>query len=344
MGVVSSVGLLAPTGPIDHAARMAALLDRMEPIVRRRFLRLIAESRTLATLEDIAELLEFGFVDEAITTLTQDIGPSLSTAIEQVYVASGLSTAEVLRSQVDTLFDFNMANQRAVDDLAITRLRLVREFGVQQRLATQVFLQDAFARGLAPIEQARILKDSIGLTEYQARIIENYRQNLENRSTRALTRELRDRRFDPTVQRAIDTDVPLRQAQIDRMVQRYRERWIRFRAQTIAETESVRAASAADNELWRQAIEDGVLPAEALINTWRTTLRANRRPSHVFMEGQVRIFGEPFRSGAGNLLRYPGDINAPASDTIRCRCVVARSIDQSVMAGRTTFLPTRRAA
>ena len=331
--------VIAPSSPIDHAARMIALLDGMEARVRRRFLRLVRDGSALADLEAIAALIEVGAIEEATLLLAGDIGSSLSTAIEQAYVAAGLSSAEVLRSQVDTLFDFNQANARAVNDLQLTRLRLVREFNVEQVRATNVFLQDAFRRGLAPIEQARALKDSIGLTQYQARIIQNYRGNLERRSIRALQRELRDRRFDSVVQRAIDTDIPLTTAQIDRMVKRYRERWLAFRAQTIAETETLRAASAADEELWRQAIEEGVLPAEALINTWRTSLRATRRPSHIFMEGQVRPFGVAFRSGDGNNLRYPSDPSAPASDTIRCQCVVAREIDQEVMAGRAGFQP-----
>lgn len=329
--------VVAPSGPLDHANRFVALLDRAEPRVRRRFLRLVKDSTELQSLEAMAELMEAGRVTEALA-IADDIGPGLATTLDQVYLAAGLSSAEVLRSQVDTLFDFNMANQRAVTHLQQTRLRLVREFSQEQRRATQVFLQDAFERGLAPVEQARALKQSIGLTEDQAKIVQNYRRNLEQRSKRALRRELRDRRFDPTVARAIRTDTPLSTAQIDRMVDRYGERWVAFRAQTIAETESLRAASAADEELWRQAINDGVVPEAALVNTWRTTKRKNVRDSHRAMEGQVRAFGMPFLSGDGNALRYPGDPLAPGGDTIRCKCVVERTLDKAKMAD---FTPRR---
>lgn len=322
--------VIAPSQALDHANRFVALLERAEPRVRRRFLRLVKDSTELQSLEALAGLLESGQVTEALA-IADDIGPGLASTLDQVYLASGLNSAEVLRSQVDTLLDFNLANQRAVNSLQRTRLRLVREFTLDQRRASQVFLQDAFERGLAPIEQARTLKKSIGLTEKQAQIVTNYRRNLQNRDPRALARKLRDRRFDSTVQRAINTNTPLSTEQIDRMVDRYQERWVQFRAQTITKTESLRAASEADEELWQQAIDDGVIPADALVNAWRTSLRANRRDSHIAMEGQKRPFGQPFLSGAGNALRFPGDPLAPASDTVNCNCVVARNLNQATV-------------
>jgi hypothetical protein len=207
-----------------------------------------------------------------------------------------------------------------------TRLRLVREFTEHQRRSTQLFLEDAFRRGLAPIEQARELKRSIGLTQHQAQSVVNFRRQLERRSPAALQRQLRDRRYDSTLTRAIREDRPLTAAQIERQVDRYRERWIQYRAQTIAITESSAAASAADEELWRQAIESGEIGADELVNTWRTSGRANRRDSHIAMEGQQRPIGVPFTSGDGNALRFPGDPLAPASDRIRCYCVVSREL------------------
>jgi hypothetical protein len=317
--------VVAPTGRINSASRLVGLLDRSEGRIRRRYLRLVRESQQLATLEEIAALLEAGQV-EAAMALFDDLGPSLASSLEQVYATAGLSAAEVLRSQVDTLFDFNLANPRAVRSLQETRLRLVREFRFEQRLASQVLLEEAFAAGLAPIEQARILKRSIGLTQHQARIIQNYRRQLERRSSGALTRALRDKRFDSTIARAIELDRPLTSAQIDRMVGRYQERWIQYRAQTIAKTETLAAAGAADLELWEQAVEEGVIAESDVFNTWRTSGRANRRDSHRAMEGQKRLLGIPFDSGDGNKLRFPGDPRAPASDRINCNCVVARQL------------------
>ena len=59
---------------------------------------------------------------------------------------------------------------------------------------------------------------------------------------------------------------------------------------------------------------------------WHTAADERVRPSHQYMHLQRRPLGEPFLSGDGNLLEYPGDRRAPAEDVIRCRCVVAREL------------------
>jgi len=45
------------------------------------------------------------------------------------------------------------------------------------------------------------------------------------------------------------------------------------------------------------------------------------RDSHISMDGQVRKLGEKFISGAGNSLLHPHDPNAPAGESVNCRCV-----------------------
>jgi hypothetical protein len=333
--VAAPVGIIEtlPLGQLDRASRLVGALARADGRIRRHFLRIIQGTRGLADLEGVASLLQSGRVDAALGLLAGDLGESLATAVDQAYIAAGFSAAAALRGEIDTLLDFNMANTRAVNHLQQTRLRLVVGFNTEQRAATRIFLQDAFARGLSPIEQARALQRSIGLTQHQAQIIQNYRRDLQGRSRNALARQLRDKRFDPTVLRSIESGVDLTEAQIDRMVTRYEEKWIRFRAQTIAETESRAAAGAADEELWNQAIEQDVLPASALQTTWKTTRNPETvRDSHKRMEGQKRPFGVPFDSGLGNKLRYPGDQNAPGADTIRCQCVLERKVDQKAVA------------
>ena len=55
---------------------------------------------------------------------------------------------------------------------------------------------------------------------------------------RALTYDLRDHRFDATIRRAQREVVPLSQDRIEKMLGRYRERFIKYRAEVIARTES----------------------------------------------------------------------------------------------------------
>ena len=106
------------------------------------------------------------------------------------------------------------------------------------------------------------------------------------------------------------------------MVGRYRERYLRFRAETIARTEALRAVHQSSEEAYRQAVDQGQLDPGALVRTWITAADERVRGSHRAMMGQQRGFDETFTSGVGNRLRFPGDPNAPASETVRCRCVL----------------------
>ena len=321
--------IAVPAEALDSLTRVTALLDRAEPRVRRRFISLVNAAQEIGTLEEIADLLERGQVDEALA-VSNGVADGLATSLEAAYAAAGLSAAEVLRSQTDTLFDFNATNLRSVETLRRERLRLVREFNGGQRAATQAILQDAFERGLAPVQQARALRGSIGLTASQAETVIRLRRSLEQGTRASLNRvlglKLRDRRFDPSIRAALRGERTLAPAQIDRMVQRYEERFVAFRARTIARTETVAAVGAGDLELWDQAVESGIVAPTEVISRWKTAKDERVRSSHRAMDGQEQPFGEPFLSGAGNTLRFPGDPLGPASDTVNCRCVVGRAL------------------
>lgn len=53
---------------------------------------------------------------------------------------------------------------------------------------------------------------------------------------------------------------------------------------------------------------------------WRTRRDGRVRTSHGDLEGDFRRFDEPFVTIRGARLMLPGDVNAPLSETIQCRC------------------------
>lgn len=328
LGAVPQI-ITAPGAGLDDLARLTALLDRAEPRVRRRFLELVNGARAVSSLENIADLIDQGRIDDALR-VSEGVAPGLATQLEQVYTAAGISSAAAISRGVDDLFDFNAINARSVGVLNRERLRLVAEFSAGQRQASGILLRDAFERGLAPIEQARILRGSIGLTARQAQSVTNFRALLQSGQARqlreALGRQLRDRRFDSSIRAAARGERVLSGAQIDRMVERYNDRFIQFRARTITRTETVAAVGAGDLEAFEQSIESGLVQPQEVISTWRTAGDERVRPSHNAMDGQEQPFGQPFTSGDGNSLRFPGDPMGPPSDTINCRCVVARRL------------------
>lgn len=308
---------------IDPVKRIEALLAQAEPAFQQAFLEMVSSIRSARTLDELATLLSQGRVDEALGLIDQ-AATKLGSAWSDSYVVSGAALSDDIERAVGNItIDFDRVNFRAVNAMQDNQLRLVQEFSEQQRRATRSALIDGIRRGVNPREQARVFRSSIGLTERQVGAVSNYRRLLENLDRQALSRKLRDGRFDRTVRRAIEDREPLSPKQIDRMVERYRQRAIKSRAETIARTEALRSVHKGSREMFEQAIQGRVLTADQLIREWNTARDERVRGSHAFMHGQQTDMITPFLSGLGNFLMHPGDPSAPTADVIQCRCVVS---------------------
>lgn len=299
----------------DPASRLEALLDNLEPQFSREFIRLINTVRDNIDLDEISRLVEAGRIQEAVDEVTAAMSRFSDIVITAV-VASGQDTAEFLEEALSVFVSFDQTNTRAVNEMRDSRLRLIREITASQRDAIRETLVDGIRRGINPRQQAREFRNSIGLTQRQIQAVNSYRRALESGSLAALRRQLRDRRFDGAIRRSIRDREPLTQEHIDRFVQRYSERLLAFRANTIARTEALRAVHQGSALMYQQAVEAGTLDADRLLRTWITAGDARVRDSHNGMNGQTQPGlpeANPFISDAGNQLRYPGDINAPGS-------------------------------
>ena len=105
------------------------------------------------------------------------------------------------------------------------------------------------------------------------------------------------------------------------MVTRYRERYLKYRAETIARTEALSAVHQGKEEMFNHAIAQGHLTSDRLEGTWITKQDALRRHHHGTMQGQKQPHGVRFISGLGNLLLHPGDFDAPVEEIANCRCI-----------------------
>lgn len=259
---------------------------------------------------------------------------AIATEINGAYLDSGSDVTEVIDRVTDSSASFGPTDSLAVKRMQANDLRLVRGLTEEQRNVIREVITEGMRENKNPRAIAVDLYDAIGLTPEQAKWVSNYRRELYNGNANALERELRDARFDRTVQHAVDGDVELSHAQIDRMVERYRKNAIKMRAETIARTEALRAVHQGQADAIQAAIDRGELQADQVVQTWWTKLDGRERDSHYDMHGQVRAFDELFESGNGNFLRYPGDPGAPASDTINCRCTLALVFTPAIAAAR----------
>ncbi len=309
---------------VDNEARLIALLDKTEIEIRDGLIAAILSAKGSSTLDELARLIEQGMFEEALTFAAGAGAVSVADGYAAVFTLAGRDTAEFLQDVLDVVVGFNQVNQRAVNVMQGERLRLINGFTAEQRNATRTAIVDGMTRGLNPIEQARNFRSSIGLTGFQQNAVINYRQLLEQGSTDALRRELRDRRFDGTVRRASSTGRPIPVGTIDRMVERYGERYLVFRTNTIARTEALRAVHQGTDESFRQAIDLGLIDGASLVRTWVTARDERVRSSHRRLNGETRGIDEDFKQG----LRFPGDPRAPARETVQCRCALSTRIDE----------------
>ena len=303
--------------------RIRKLVERFEGRIRRRFRDIVRQMLGSMPMTKLERLIAEGRADEALRVVER-AAFILSAESTKAYVVSGGDVASWLEDVIRIPFHFDVANPSAVQWSQQNQLRLVREFSAAQRVATREAITEGILRGANPREQARAFRDSIGLTQRQVKAVGNFRRLLEERSAESLTRKLRDRRFDPTVRANIRGDRVLTRPEINKMVSRYRERYIKYRSEVIARTESLTAVHAGNEEMFSQAIESGDLNADQLTREWNTAGNDGRvrDPAHTRMHRQIRDFGVPFTSGIGNSLRYPGDPSAPAADRVQCRCAV----------------------
>ena len=143
------------------------------------------------------------------------------------------------------------------------------------------------------------------------------------------SRARRDKRYDRLVMRAIKDGKPLAEADIRQIMQRYRDRLLNLRGETIARTEALNALRAGRHEGYQQLIDSGNVRADQVTVTWSATMDGRTRDSHQALNGQNIRFGQLFTSPlTGARLEYPGDTThgAPGEETIACRCLAEYSI------------------
>lgn len=316
----------------DPAERLDRLLDTQEVRIATIFRTAISALKDEIDLDELADLIEQGRVNEAIDRLRY-AADQLGAASNVAFVAAGQSAVDWMQTANVARIAFDQVNLLAVAQMQQARLELIREFTNEQRKATSMALISGVEAGSNPRVAARNFRDSIGLTTTQWGHVASYRAALERvgvddeAAANALGRALRDGRGDRQIMRAQREARRLAAEKIDWLVARYTARYVAHRATVIGRTEALRAVNQGNEEAFRQAIAAGTIRAEQLERTWRTRLDNRERRTHRFLNGQKRGWGEVWETENGTL-RYPGDPEAPASETIQCRCAILTRIRQ----------------
>lgn len=296
---------------------------KMEPKIRKAFLDAVDAVRQqlgsgglVRALRsgDVNQVLAIVSIDERFVKALQGSGlepgvRSVRDAVQQTFAAGAQVAIKELPRKVGIELSFNLISQEAVNFLNSYSFDLIQDISAQTRRGIQRVLADSFRTGASTEEQARAIRDLIGLTDTQDLAVRSYRDALRTGDLRnALNRELRDARFDRTLERALSEGTAIDRSRIATMVDRYRASYIQYRAEAIARTESVRAAQAGQNEAWRQAQAQGLLNLDQM-RVWIVAGDDRTCPRCRAMKNKSAPLNGTF----------PGGISGPPLHTT-CRC------------------------
>lgn len=273
-------------------ANINAVARKLEPVLARRFRQAVAQMRGSVDLEALAQAMQIQSAVDAIRSLNPEtwstsLNPAariLPTAFQQ----AGQVEADLLASRLGITTSFNLTNPRAVEWARVNSARLITDISESVREAVRQIITRAFTEGIAPREAARLIREIVGLTDRQAMAVINYRFDLLEAG------------------RSVDDVV--------RLAARYSQELLNYRALLIARTKTITASARGQQELWRQAVDRGLLDPNKTVREWIVT-DDDRLCEEICapMDGQQVGLEEAFTTGDGESVDGP-----PAH--VQCRC------------------------
>ncbi|PSM18223.1 head morphogenesis protein [Nitratireductor sp. StC3] len=324
------------------------LLARFESRLRDVFLDCVADIRDTITLRIVVERLEKGDVNGAIEAmhLDPDAFARLETAFAEAYNSGGQATVGNFPRVIDpdgsrVVFRWGLRNPVAEQWLREHSSRLITRIVEDQRDGIRFILSEGLARGRNPKRTAldvvgRVSRVSnrreggiIGLTTAQQRYVARAREELSNPARMAdyLRRQRRDRRFDRTVAKALRDGKPLPGDVVDRIVGRYSDRLLQLRGEAIGLSETMTALAKSRDDAIRQQIAAGKIDAAAVTKVWKHTPQEHPRHHHRAMNGKSVGIDDQFELPNGVRMSYPHSDDAPADETVFCKCYHTMKID-----------------
>lgn len=308
----------------DRALRDAInkIAQEVEPDIRDAFIEAVERVRRGADVSSITEALKRGDVEAAVAALELDALLArlrgMVESLTEVYLRGGATMAEAIASGYTGRpieFRFDTYSDSVVQFVRSYQFDLVQNIDRDTRDAVRAVMSEGYRAQLAPSAMARELRDAVGLNERQGRALSNFKRALEKGDAAMATQRALGVRLEQRVRRTIRDGG--RKEQIAELVEAYRQRLIRQRAEAIARTESIRMLNAGQHEALRQAVGDGALNGNTLKRYW---LVADDERTCPVCTGIARSnrdgvgVEEPFRSSNGPIMNPPAHPN--------CRCSI----------------------
>lgn len=312
--------LIAKDQDADSALweQLIAIADSIDPRIRQAFIESVTE---LQAKTDSAEVLLF-IRQESPEAAANQILAGVYGGFDGLHEAMSTAIRTALLGVSDSDFyalsvDIDPESPQAVSMIQDYVLGAVRNISDEQRNVITERIREGLVEGLNPHAIALQIRPYIGLTHSQNATVDNFRALLEANDPGSLDRELRDRRYDESIQAALESGDGLTPDQIDNMVRRYAERTLQFRSNTIARTESMNAIHQAQAFTWQQAADQGKIVASDMYRYWHVA--HDERTCPICMPiPEMNPDGVPLN---GTFETPVGEVDGPTMHP-NCRCVV----------------------
>jgi hypothetical protein len=268
--------------------------DRLEPLMRRRFLNAIEQAKEGINPAQLAQAVRTGntarILEELkLAELEGRLKVGTTETLRQGFMAGARVGADRLEAR-NIRIRFDLMNPHAVQWAEARAGKLITELMAGQRIGVQQLMADAQRLGRTVDETARDIKTFIGLHSRQQDAKEKLRTQLEERGLPAET--------------------------IDRKVSRYAEGLLNQRARTIARTEMVHAAHYGQRGQWDEASRNGLFDKKATQRIWITTVDdLTDVPICLEMDGQTVGYDDLWDLPEGY-----GSVKIPGESHPNCRC------------------------
>lgn len=325
------------------------LLDQLAPSVRDAFIQAIANIRSDAQEAAFIAAYERGDIEAAVRAI--GLGAEYYAPLDQALTQASIAGGDWFFDEVKAMAAaqgavvvgrFDARNPRAETWLRRQSSRLIVEIVEDQREAVRQVVTKNMKDGVnaqraavdivgrAPAKGQPRKGGIVGLTSQQAGYVSNARAELSDPEImgRYFERTRRDKRFDSIVRKAMKAGKPVSLADIERITQRYSDRLLKLRGETIARTELLNGMHSAQHEGVEQLIEKGQIRADQVTRIWDAAEDGDTRESHRAANNTKAGPDGTWLIG-GHRMKHPGDrsFGAPAGEIINCRCRVDVDID-----------------
>lgn len=335
------------------ASAFDKLYDLYVPEVQRAFLRAMSDIVSRAMLDEMIKAIEARDVDALFRAsgFTPAALGQILDSVERSFESSGQAQVENWPKRIRTPYGivqpaFDMRNPAVEEDLRKYSSGLITNLTSEARESVRMVLEQGAIDGenpratalnivgrVNPVTRARE-GGMIGLANNQVKWSLTTKRYLENLDERYFTMALRDKRFDRTVRKAVESGQPLSNDIITKLVTRYNDNALKYRGESIARTETLHSINKGEEAAIRQAIDEGSITRQQVKKWWNDAGDGRTRLTHLhagkkYDRKNPIDFDEPFVLSSGARLMFPGDqsLGAPAGEVIRCRCKQEYEID-----------------